>query len=433
MVEGYISELSEEVIKTAIEARNPTWDITKVVKIPNNPKLMKIICESPRVADEMVEKGMTIFSQRFMGRSLEKEVFINVTPCLRCYKYDHHIKQCTAPVTYKVCSECAETGHRYSECRSVQKKCLNCGQNHKTLAFKCPIRKDIVKKKLNERKGKTQRVPEPDLRKAIESQIREDLPDNYLTVIASAVTLADMREQECPGTFQYVMDEMYRANNLPKVKIPSTVITGYQHHRTQKRAREPSDMSQRGEDEGGLMLTTISRESIPSSLCLLGAPLERSSSSMSIRGAPTPAHTPTSTPRSTPAGTPAQSPGRTCKSDQGAVPKVKPSSGPASKKDRKEEDPGVVLFTFRDSKLPRHRVDHNTIVKHIKTSQILRYIYRNKGFKEGMVWSMIQKKQVNLTHCTIYDVDKEQYDRVRQGQYLDLKLEKLALAVRQNK
>ena len=62
-VEEYVSELSEEVIKATIQARNPTSDITKVVKIPNNPKLMKVICESPRVADEMVEKGMTIFSQ----------------------------------------------------------------------------------------------------------------------------------------------------------------------------------------------------------------------------------------------------------------------------------------------------------------------------------------------------------------------------------
>ena len=74
-VEGYVSELSEEVIKTAIEARNPTWYITKVVKIPNNPKLMKIICESPGVADEMVEKGMTVFSQRFMGTFSLEGVF----------------------------------------------------------------------------------------------------------------------------------------------------------------------------------------------------------------------------------------------------------------------------------------------------------------------------------------------------------------------
>ena len=48
------------------------------------------------------------------------------------------------------------------------------------------------------------------------------------------------------------MDEMYRANNLPKIKIPSTVITGYQHHRTQKRAREPSDMSQGGGEMKGV-------------------------------------------------------------------------------------------------------------------------------------------------------------------------------------
>ena len=181
------------------------------------------------------------------------------------------------------------------------------------------------------------------------------------------------------------------------------------------------------------MLTATSMERLPSSLCLLGAPLERASSSMSIRGAPTPTHTLANTPRSTPAGTPARSPGRIGKSDQGSIPKVKPPSGPAPKKDRKEEDPGVVLFTFRESKLPRHKMDHNTIVKYIKTSQMQRYIYWNKRFKEGTVWSMIQKKLVNLTNCIIYDVDKEQHDRVRQGQYLDLKLEKLAFAVRQNK
>ena len=79
---------------------------------------MKIVCKSLRVADEIVEKGITIFSQRFHGRSLEKEVYINVSPCLRCYQYDYFTKKCKALETYKICSESAETGHRFNHARA---------------------------------------------------------------------------------------------------------------------------------------------------------------------------------------------------------------------------------------------------------------------------------------------------------------------------
>ena len=240
-----VSHMTEDDIKGHIESVNPNWKVEKIVKIPNNERLMKIVCKSPKVADEIVEKGITIFSQRFDGRSLEKEVYTNVSPCLRCYQYDHFTKKCKAPESYKICSECAQIGRRFNQCQSQLKKCINCGENHRTMAYKCPERKEVVKQKIKEKKEKTLKIPEGDIQRAVERQIREDLPENYPVVVASAVTLAGIREKECPGT--------YKANGLPTVKFPVTVVAVYEHYKTKKRIREAPDSMQEGEGEGELI------------------------------------------------------------------------------------------------------------------------------------------------------------------------------------
>ena len=102
-----------------MESVYPNWKLEKIIKIPNNETLMKIVCKSPKVADEIAEKGITIFSQRFDGRSLEREVYINVSPCMLCYKYDHFTKKCKAPESYVICSECARTGHRFQSTKEM--------------------------------------------------------------------------------------------------------------------------------------------------------------------------------------------------------------------------------------------------------------------------------------------------------------------------
>ena len=124
------------------------------------------------------------------------------------------------------------------------------------MAFKCPKRKERVKKKLVEIKQtklEREKVSEPEIRAAVVKQMQEDLPKNYLTVIASAITLANIKENECPGVYQYIADEMYRANDLPVVKFPATVITGYEHYAQRKRGRETSEeeLNMEAEDEGG--------------------------------------------------------------------------------------------------------------------------------------------------------------------------------------
>ena len=114
---------------------------------------------------------------------------------------------------------------------------------------------------------------------------------------------------------------------------------------------------------------------------------------------------------------------------------MRPPPGPQRKKEKKEEEmmeeAGVVLFTFKESRLPKHKLDHQSKVGFLKNSQILEYIYRNKTFDRGAVWQMILQKKINLNNNAIYEVDRDQYEKVPKGSYLDLKVEKISLQFRQ--
>ena len=156
------------------------------------------------------------------------------------------------------------------------------------------------------------------MRAAVAKQIQEDLPANYLTIIASAITLANIREQECPGIFQYIADEMYIANGLPVIKYPATVIAGFEHHITKKTGRETSEKEQVMEAEEGAVVGGTKDESrcTQSLLDLLALSREL------------PASSPTPTPTPTP----------TSKKEL-----LKMCQNPSKKKGKKEDDPRVVV------------------------------------------------------------------------------------------
>ena len=342
-LEWCVADKFENDIKSKIEAGYPDWQIERVVKIPNNDKLMKLICANVRTADYILDKRLVIYNQRFAGRSLEREVYINITPCFKCYKYDHTAKKYQTLEGYKVCSKCSRQGHRYNECPSQTKKCLNCGQPHETLAFKCPVRKEFVKKKVGELKQRKQeKIPEATLRNVVTKQMQEDLPPNYLTLIANAITMENIREQECPGVYQYIIEEMYKANGLPVIKYPATLVAGYHHHVKKKRGRETLEEEQVMETEEGAVGGILNKECYyQSMLDLLALPAEMH--------APTPCHTPASTP----AGTPVQSPVRVSKEDKGGM-----GTEPTKKKKR-DDDPGVTLITYRGSNISQKKMTHS--------------------------------------------------------------------------
>ena len=82
------------------------------------------------------------------------------------------------------------------------------------------------------------------------------------------------------------------------------------------------------------------------------------------------------------------------------------------KEERKEKDTGAVLLILRESRLPRHKMDHCSKVGFLKNSEILEYMYQNKRLNKEKVWNMILQKKINLVHRMVYEPDQKHYERV---------------------
>ena len=297
--------------------------VKRVVKIPNNTHLLKIIFESAQTADKIVKEGLVIYFQKFEGKNVEKEIFIPITPCFKCYRYDHLKRNCPKPDDFKICSNCSGEGHVYTECSSLVFKCINCQEYHRTLAAKCPIRKSIVKQKIKERK---------EGRDKSKTRIQESIPvgigptqipEKYLAVMAATIIIADRREEEVPGVFQFVVDEMLRANDMPNVKFPEFVIRGYKVPKQKETVHKQDRKRMRSSTDGDFLEEGLidSEHLIDESLAPRGRPdktydkfyvmddgsmqfVSDSESSAAPTPAPTPAHTPITTPRVSPATSP---------------------------------------------------------------------------------------------------------------------------------
>ena len=122
---------------------------------------------------------------------------------------------------------------------------------HRTLAARCPVRKAIIKDKIKERRDKSRsKIPTEEVPlRVVQSGIK--LPENYLVVMAAAVTLAEKREAAVPGIFQYVMGEVLVANDVPKVKIPETVVKDY--YKGQGKEQRESRKRMRSSVDGAIL------------------------------------------------------------------------------------------------------------------------------------------------------------------------------------
>lgn len=129
----WITEHSTEEILSDFNLRYPDTPCNKVITMRKNKNLLKIIFSNQQDAKTIAEKGFSIFHVRVPSYNINIDKFIEVPMCLKCYKLnDHPTRQCTSKVD--ICSECSVTGHRHNTCTAMNKKCINCGSNHKTTA-----------------------------------------------------------------------------------------------------------------------------------------------------------------------------------------------------------------------------------------------------------------------------------------------------------
>ena len=66
-LEWCVAEQSEIHLKNKIEAEYPDWKLEKVIKIPNNDKLMKLICSNIRTANDILDKEFVVYNKRSQG------------------------------------------------------------------------------------------------------------------------------------------------------------------------------------------------------------------------------------------------------------------------------------------------------------------------------------------------------------------------------
>ena len=152
----YVTDKTADEIAVEIMAKNSSCGpMTKVIKLPNARRVIKIITPNTTVAKNLLENGVTLFNTRVPSHNISQEKYAHVNACMKCYQLEkHNTKAC--PSKTKVCSECAATGHTFKECTAALKKCLNCTRdgktgaeaNHRTLAAKCPLMKKTMHAKI---------------------------------------------------------------------------------------------------------------------------------------------------------------------------------------------------------------------------------------------------------------------------------------------
>ena len=143
--------------------------------------------------------------------------------------------------------------------------------------------------------------------------------------------------------------------------------------------------------------------------------------SLQVLEPPTPQNTPTSTPTTTSAQSPVRgTAGGTRPNEQE---KFKKPTGPVRKKERKEQDLGLVLFAPIGSTLPSQKMTHATIVEYLKRSELM-YIFQKQEHTKEQVKSMILQKKVDMGEVELYVVDKAKYSKLVNGQYLNLQVER---------
>ena len=234
-----IDDWSESSIIEYITARNTWIKIESVYKLPTTSKMLKIKCEKEEMADRAIKDGLFICYQHIRPEFIEKELFIKLTPCFNCYKYNHLTKDCTLE-KQTICSICAERDHTQDGC-SNDPKCINCSGQHRTLAAACPIRKQLIKEKSKQirqrrrsqsRSAARQRTYAEAAKKAPPPQQQQQptyafpkVPENFASIIVSSIAYAHFMEAIQPGTFQKHIDEMYELNGIPKVKFPYNINT----------------------------------------------------------------------------------------------------------------------------------------------------------------------------------------------------------------
>lgn len=222
-IEDLVYNNTEDEIYDELKAQN-SWisGISSVTKFQRGRGL-KITFSETTLAKKAQEKGLLLFSMRIPTYNIIQDKHHNITTCLRCYALEeHHTSSCPKPRDFKICSECGTEGHIWRECQGGQKRCINCGGGHSTMAMSCGKKKEIINNKRKEERDSPNTYSEAarkNFPNTTLSQPKIPTPDTHIKIL-QCMYHAHFENMINPGCYEKVVNEMFQANKLPTIKVP---------------------------------------------------------------------------------------------------------------------------------------------------------------------------------------------------------------------
>ncbi len=205
--------------------QNNAWigdDTDSVFKFPNSNTL-KVTFNQTATAKKCTENGLLAFNLSIPPSDIKQETFIPIKTCMKCYTLeDHTTKDCPEEKDFKICSECSLVGHAWHQCTAKRKKCINCGDEHSTLAMRCPKRKEIIKMKRKQERDRSS-VTYANVAKTnttSDTHRPATTTSEDMLRINTCILHAHYRNIENPGTYEAELNKVLKLNNLPTIRIP---------------------------------------------------------------------------------------------------------------------------------------------------------------------------------------------------------------------
>lgn len=130
---------TEQEIQNEFLFQNQWITGTDLIYIFPSMNILKIQFTNTISTKMATDNGIFGFNMSIPEHNIKTEDYVPINTCMRCNQTEvHYTKECKKDEAYGLCSECASPDHTWRECKSEAKKCINCGGNRKTLAFKCP-------------------------------------------------------------------------------------------------------------------------------------------------------------------------------------------------------------------------------------------------------------------------------------------------------
>jgi hypothetical protein len=232
-VDSYVGSHSKEEIRAEVERCNSHLKITEIIKFGQYTHVFKIEFVETEMANYAIQNGILSFNVKISPSQIQKEEYIDILMCFRCYKLEtHSTNNCPTP-DLVICSECSGS-HDYRDCQATVKKCINCKGDHRTMAMSCPVKKECIKKKRQTndevKKNSQEKTYAKIVEKTIENvqlQRQHDTDDKIIREqgIRAFVMVIDahMRNLIEPGTYSKNLNKTLKLNNIAEINVQENV------------------------------------------------------------------------------------------------------------------------------------------------------------------------------------------------------------------